>query len=254
MKKMEQYKQTFPNLDAVGWYATGECVQEADMLVHHQMMKDYNESPVFLLLDPRNLLGKSIPVSLYESEVRVQDDGHPVHIFVEAEHSIATSEAERIGVEQVAKILPVGRDGGVVAQYSAHLESVNSSIEMLFDRLTQLHALLIRMEHGEIAFDHDTVRRVGAIVSRLPTMDTQKFKESYRVQMNDTTLTLLLSNLTKNAAVANSLVDKVGLVYERPLGHSSGSRRGNERGTLSSFPPPTSASPENELMTPTSYV
>ena len=31
-------KQVFPNLDIVGWYATGEDVNEADMHIHRKVM------------------------------------------------------------------------------------------------------------------------------------------------------------------------------------------------------------------------
>lgn len=30
-------KQVFPSLDIVGWYATGETVQEADMVIHRKV-------------------------------------------------------------------------------------------------------------------------------------------------------------------------------------------------------------------------
>ena len=39
-------------------------------------------------------------------------DGTQQSIFVMAEYTIQTSEAERIGVNQVARVLPAGNDSG----------------------------------------------------------------------------------------------------------------------------------------------
>ena len=101
-----------------------------------------NESPAFLLLDT-NITGthKDLPVSLYESGDQTFQstlfalpwmalkslhlgshvvcfaelhnvDGTQQFIFVLAEYTIQTSEAERIGVNQVARVLPAGNDSG----------------------------------------------------------------------------------------------------------------------------------------------
>ena len=86
-------KQVFSKLDIVGWYATGEEVQEADMLIHrkaslkssfnapvvvsssaqwcchlHPQVMELNESPVFLLFHTQqSVMRKDLPVSLFES-------------------------------------------------------------------------------------------------------------------------------------------------------------------------------------------
>lgn len=39
-------------------------------------------------------------------------DGVPAQIFVKAAYKVETSDAERIGVDQVAKILPSGKASG----------------------------------------------------------------------------------------------------------------------------------------------
>lgn len=60
-------KQTFQNIDLIGWYATGAALSDIDMEVHRQIM-ELNAAPAFLLLDPTPRKGqKELPVSLYES-------------------------------------------------------------------------------------------------------------------------------------------------------------------------------------------
>lgn len=75
---------------------------------------DLNESPVLLLLDTNTTTRAAaatttdeLPVSLFESELHVVE-GNPSFTFVQAAFTIATEEAERIGVDQVSKLLPSG--------------------------------------------------------------------------------------------------------------------------------------------------
>jgi COP9 signalosome complex subunit 6 len=83
---------------------------------------ELNESPVFLLLDTTtaantNTKGSAaaatdeLPVSLFESELHVVE-GNPSFTFVQTSFTIATEEAERIGVDQVSKLLPSGNAAG----------------------------------------------------------------------------------------------------------------------------------------------
>jgi COP9 signalosome complex subunit 6 len=87
---------------------------------------ELNESPVFLLLDTTTTTSTTrgntatagaaaatdeLPVSLFESELHVVD-GNPSFTFVQASFTIATEEAERIGVDQVSKLLPSGNAAG----------------------------------------------------------------------------------------------------------------------------------------------
>jgi COP9 signalosome complex subunit 6 len=85
---------------------------------------ELNESPVFLLLDTTTVAhansrgaaaagaaADDLPVSLFESELHVLE-GNPCFTFVKAGFTIATEEAERIGVDQVSKLLPNGNAAG----------------------------------------------------------------------------------------------------------------------------------------------
>lgn len=78
---------------------------------------ELNESPVLLLLDTAGAAaaaasaGGDLPVALYETELHVVE-GAPSFTFVRAAFAVATSEAERIGVDQVAKLLPSGATAG----------------------------------------------------------------------------------------------------------------------------------------------
>ncbi|KAL4437304.1 hypothetical protein ABPG75_004443 [Micractinium tetrahymenae] len=212
-KKMEQYKQTFPQQDVVGWYATGAELTEADMQIQRKLM-EVNESPVFLRLDPsRDPSQKDLPVCLYESELHVLN-GVPSFIFVQSKYTIETSEAERIGVDQVAKILPTGAASGT-NQLTAHMSSMHSAIKMLISRVALLHQLLLKMQSGEVPFDHDLVRQAAGLIKRLPAIDSPQFGADYTTDHNDTLLSILLATATKGTAACNDIVDKCNLAFDR---------------------------------------
>lgn len=104
--KANQYKQVFKDLEAVGWYATAPpAVPGAAELAVQRMLVDVNEAPVLLVLDPTiNHTRRDLPVTLYETELHGAEQA-----WVVAPYALETSEAERIGVDQVAKIVPAGR-------------------------------------------------------------------------------------------------------------------------------------------------
>ncbi|GAB4821425.1 hypothetical protein N2152v2_008471 [Parachlorella kessleri] len=213
-KKMEQYKQVFPALDVVGWYSTGaETDLDTDMALHKRIM-EINEAPVYLRLDTAiSPAAKDLPVFLHESELHVLDDV-PTTIFVQAKYTVETSEAERIGVDQVAKILPTGAASGA-NQLTAHLTSMHSAIKMLVSRIALLHQMLVKMQSGELPFDHGLVRQVAGLVQRLPAVDSLQFSQDYLTEYNEALLTIMLSSVTQGSNAVNELVEKYNLAYDR---------------------------------------
>lgn len=94
-------KQVFSDMDFLGWYTTGDAPNESDIHVHKQIC-EINESPVILKLNPftRNA---DLPVTMYESVIDLVN-GEATMLFVELSYTLATEEAERIGVDHVARM------------------------------------------------------------------------------------------------------------------------------------------------------
>jgi COP9 signalosome complex subunit 6 len=92
-------------MDFLGWYTTGDAPNESDIHVHKQIC-EINESPVFLKMNPftRN---SDLPVTMYESVIDLVNGAAPM-LFVELTYTLATEEAERIGVDHVARMATAG--------------------------------------------------------------------------------------------------------------------------------------------------
>ncbi|CAN4103839.1 unnamed protein product [Withania somnifera] len=193
-KKQELYKKVFPNFYVLGWYSSGSDAQESDMHIHKALM-DINESPVYLLLNPSiNHAQKDLPLTIYESELHVID-GIPQLIFVQASYQIETVEAERISVDHVAHLKP--SDGGSAAtQLAAHLTGIHSAIKMLNSRIKVLHHYLLAMQKGDIPCENSLLRQVSSLLRRLPAIESEKFKDDFLMEYNDTLLVSYLAMFT----------------------------------------------------------
>ncbi|KAF8059749.1 CSN6 [Scenedesmus sp. PABB004] len=221
-KKQEQYKQVFPKQDVVGWYCTGAAVEARHLRVHAKVC-EVNESPLFLLLNPViDPARKDLPVAVYETELHTVD-GVPQTTFVRAHYSMETSDAERIGVDQVAKILPSGKASGS-EQLTAHLAGLHSAVKMLAGKLAAIQAHLEDVAAGRAPFDHGLMRQVHSLVCGLPALDSAAFRKEYLTEFNDTLATLLLAGLTQSLAGLGELTDRFGVAYDR------GGRRGRGGG------------------------
>jgi hypothetical protein len=92
-------KQTFPNLDFVGWFTTSPL--SPTTLQIHNLFTSLNPLPILVILDPSGLSASytdALPINVYESILSAGN----VDVG-EVEFRLDTGEAERIGVEHVSK-------------------------------------------------------------------------------------------------------------------------------------------------------
>ncbi|KAI8474994.1 MAG: COP9 signalosome subunit 6 [Monoraphidium minutum] len=222
-RKQEQYKQVFPKVDVLGWYVTGAAVEDAHMHIHKRI-SEINEAPVLLLLNPTITPGRrDLPLELYETELHVTE-GRAAFSFVRSHFSVETSDAERIGVDQVAKILPGGKATGS-EQLTAHLMGLHSAIKMLQQQLLTLQQLMARVNSGEVAYPHALACQINALVHSLPALSSQAFGHDFLLEHNDALAGLYLATLTRGVSVLNETVDRVAFAYEPGMKPGGGGPR-----------------------------
>jgi len=212
--KLEQFKKVFPTSDFLGWYSTGNAASQADIAIHKQF-SEFNESPIFLLLDAAAsyiAATRDLPITIFESELHVVED-QPTLLFVKVPYRIQTGEAERIGVDHVARVNPTG--GAEGSQLTAHLNGLHNAIKMLNVRVKALHSFLGAINDGKIAPDHGILRQTAALCNLLPAIDTPAFQEDFLKEYNDVLLVTYLASITKGSSTINELVDKFNATYER---------------------------------------
>lgn len=214
--KEGQYKQVFKDLEFLGWYTTGNEPNESDINVHKQICV-INECPILLKLSPQSRNFDQLPVRLYESIIDLVH-GDTKMLFVNLPYTLATEEAERIGVDHVARMSSHESSGkSIVAE---HLTAQHSAIKMLHSRVKLILLYINSVMDGRLEANQEILREAYALSQRLPVIQTSQFHEEYYTQSNDVGLITFLGTLTKGCNEINHFVNKYNILYDR-----QGSRR-----------------------------
>nr|CAG4640992.1 EOG090X08T4 [Eulimnadia texana] len=208
--KEEQFKQVFSEMDFLGWYTTGESPTESDINVHKQIC-EINESPVFLKMNPF-ARHSDLPISMYESVIDLIN-GNATMLFVELSYTLATEEAERIGVDHVARVAT--GDAGDISHVAEHLQAQHSAVKMLANRVRLILEYVRAMQRGEVPTSHEILREAKSLTHRLPVLSSPNFYEQYYTQCNDVLLQTYLGSITKASNDLHQFVNKFNILFDR---------------------------------------
>mmetsp|Transcript_3729 Transcript_3729/g.13352 ORF Transcript_3729/g.13352 Transcript_3729/m.13352 type:complete len:331 (-) Transcript_3729:984-1976(-) len=220
LQRKEQYQKTFARLDVIGWYSTGQGPPGQKDLELHNTLTEFNEAPVYLVLDP--LDSRELPVSLYETETRFVD-GEATQTFSKATYTIETAEAERIAVDHAARIVSGSGGAGssaadsrseLTSQHTAHLAGAHGAVRMLASRVRVLHEYVELVRAGQLPYDHALLRDISSLTRRLPAMNSDQFQQDFLTDYNDTLLVTYLASITKGTSAVNELVEKFNVALD----------------------------------------
>ncbi|XP_052772791.1 COP9 signalosome complex subunit 6-like [Mya arenaria] len=214
--KEEQFKQVFSDMEFLGWYTTGGPPTDADIHVHKQICT-INESPVLLKMNPV-AIHQDLPVAVYESVIDLIS-GEATMLFVELQYTLATEEAERIGVDHVARVSTA--DSSEASSVAEQLIAQHNAIKMLFSRVKLILEYIKAVEAGTLPKNQDILREAYSLCYRLPVLNSDKFKEDFFNQCNDVCLMAYLGTITKGCNTINQFVNKFNVIHDR---HSMGRR------------------------------
>ncbi|XP_022645300.1 COP9 signalosome complex subunit 6-like [Varroa jacobsoni] len=217
--QQKQFKQVFQDLELLGWYTTGGEPTPADVRVHRQLC-EFNDGSVLLKLDPLLATRRSgqLPVSMFESVIDMVNQ-EPTMLFVPLPCSLVTEEAERIGLDNMARVSIAESGEGSLA--SQHLRTQHSAIKMLYERVKIIQAYVKAVERRELVPNWVILREVFNLCRQLPVVESPHFREEYFNQCNDVALQTFLGTLTKCCDTINVYLNRFNVLYER----QSGSRR-----------------------------
>ena len=71
------------------------------------------------------------------------------------------------------------------------------------------------LEAGAAPGDHQLLRQIKAICSRLPALDTKRFHDESLRDFHNTLLVAYLGCITKGTGLVNDVVDKYNLAYDK---------------------------------------
>ena len=67
----------------------------------------YNESSIFLQLNPSKIVSKDLPVTIYESVIDVVN-GQSQMLFVENKYQIVSGDEERVSIDHINVVTQTG--------------------------------------------------------------------------------------------------------------------------------------------------
>ena len=212
-QKEAQFKQVFPDLDFLGWYAIGDVPNERDIRLHKQVC-EINESPVFLLLNPNNRQSR-LPITMYESVVDLVE-GEATLLFSPVAFSLETEEAERIGLDHMARLSATTSCSDAGASVASdHLRVQFSAVKMLRDRVRIIRDYVADAKRGSVQWNDDILREAHSLSTRLPLVNSDQFREEFYNQCNEVALMAYLGSLTKGTNTMNQFVNKFITLHER---------------------------------------
>jgi len=210
--KEEQFKQVFPDLDFLGWYTTGDTPNASDMKVHKQIC-EINESPLLLKLHPLTR-HTGLPIKLYESVIDLVN-GEATMLFVDIPYNLATEEAERIGLDHMARMTSTSQADTCNSLAAEHLRVQHSAVKMLRDRVKLILDYVKATQDKTVPWNDEILRDIHNVCHRLPLILNDQFSEEFYHQCNDVALMANLGMLTKGCDTMNQFVNKFNILYDR---------------------------------------
>ncbi|PAA48309.1 hypothetical protein BOX15_Mlig006623g3, partial [Macrostomum lignano] len=217
--RLAQYREVYPSLTVVGWYYCcdlPEEVTDTEAALHKQVcdlvMSDSPLMPVLLRLLPSSAAttAESLPVRLFESVLELVN-GSPKCLFIPLPYSLATEEAERIGVDHVSRDMS-GSGGTKVAEA---LAVQRSAVRALYSRLGLLLSYLRDVSAGRLPPCHSILRDLRRLADQLPVCGGEDFYRSFYRQCNDVQLTALLGTLIQATNTVHQLIGRTALLQDR---------------------------------------
>jgi COP9 signalosome complex subunit 6 len=172
--KEEQFKQVFSTMEFVGWYTIGGSPTKEDVEFHQQVCPD-SENGLLLKLSPISRTDQ-LPLSIYESLIEIVE-GRATVLFTPVSYTLATEEAERIGVDHVARSSVAGTT--LTSAVSEQLSAQHGAVKMLHSRVRLLLDYLKAVQAGDLPKNHEILRKVSSLCHQLPVLDGTSFQKEF---------------------------------------------------------------------------
>ena len=212
-----------PKQKVVGWYATGESINENTTLFH-EFYGQSVERPVHLLLD-LGLGERRMSCKAYISAGLTLGDARVGTAFRDIACNVVSGESDRAGINTLLKMTEteapgtgggkgkavVGRTGagGAAVAAASELDSVETTVKKLLRTLEGVTDYVEKVVNGNATADPAVVRLLQQLVASAPRLPTESFGKMFNTQVQDMLTIVYLANLTRTQL---SLAEKLQAV------------------------------------------
>jgi len=209
--RLQAFTTVFPATTVVGWYESGSSVDTDDAAIIARILSKKVDTLFAMTFDGEAAYDKNatdIPIELFEAELKGEEPKQTVSLKKTPYH-IITIEAERIGVDHIAKSSIT--EG--CSQLTVHVLGMQGAMKMLYSRIEVISEYLKKVNEGSVPFDHDIMRKIGVLHDLLCAAQSPDFDKRFFFEYNDEMLLAYLSSLTEGLQTMNSMADTHAVSY-----------------------------------------
>ena len=201
---LQLHRRVHPKHTVVGWYSTGEDVNEGSILFHECYGSDV-ERPVHMLVD-LGLGERRMSSKAYISKTLELGALCLGTVFREVKLAIVNAEADKIGIETLMKSASASNAGG--SSQVSEADSMEVTIKKLLRTLEGVGEYVEKVNQGEVTPDPRTITLLQEAMSAAPRLPTSTFDKIFNSQVQDMLVVVYLANLTRaQLALAEKLQD-----------------------------------------------
>lgn len=189
---LELHHKVSPREVIVGWYATGNEINEASVMIHDFFFREMSHPPIHLMVDT-NLTNFSLNIRAFSSTNITFNDKALASQFLPVPVEIQMLEAEKIGLNMLVK----GKANDSATNQVSDLANLEASLKNLHGLLEQSHQYTVDVLEDKIKGDTNVGRFLASTVAALPKIDAAALERMFNNSVHDLLLVVYLSNLTR---------------------------------------------------------
>uniref|UniRef100_A0A7S2B6V4 MPN domain-containing protein n=1 Tax=Haptolina brevifila TaxID=156173 RepID=A0A7S2B6V4_9EUKA len=201
-------QRVLPKQVVVGWYSTGEQINENTLLINNFYGQDV-ERPVHLLLD-LGLGDSRMSTKAYVASGLTLGSTQLGTAFREIRLSIVNGESDRVGIDNLLK-MSTGASGVAAAASGTELDSVESTVKKLLRNLEDVVSYVDKVKNGSLTAEPEVVHLLQQLVAAAPRLPTESFEKMFNTQVQDMLTIVYLANLTRTQLALAEKLQAVAL-------------------------------------------
>jgi len=202
---LDLHHRVSPKETIVGWYATGNEINDASVMLHDFYWKEMNHPPIHLTVDT-NLTNFSLGVKAYTSTNITFNEKVLGSQFFPVPVQLQTLEAEKIGVDLLVK---GEMNPDIANSLLSDLDSLESSIKKLQFLLETVQIYVDKVLGDNVVPNSSIGRFLAETISGLPRLEPSQLEKMFNNSLQDLLLVVYLANLTRTQLTLAEKLQKV---------------------------------------------
>jgi len=192
---LQLHQRVHPKHKVVGWYSTGEEVNDYSMLFHEFYGQDV-ENPIHLLLD-LGLGERRMSCKAYASVGLTLGETRLGTVFEEIKLTVVNTESDQLGVDTLLKASSDGGAGASPAATASDVDSMELTIKKLLRTLEGVMEHVDKVTSGAQLPNPRVVKLLQDVVASAPRLPAAAFDKMFNAQVQDILTVVYLANLTR---------------------------------------------------------